>query len=186
MVTVESRGAAKSAANEPVEKKLTEEQCAAKSLEAMERFASAFERSAKRWEMIVYPAMIIFTLLAAYGFYQIYSITRDMRAMVTQAEPQIGIHMTRLTLSLQQLTDNISQMSQNINKMQKNVAVMSGDMKKMSGKMDHLQSMDAQMLSMNRSMDRMATSTNLMRWDMAKMNRSFGKPMNFMNSFMPW
>ena len=178
--------AADGAAKKPAEGKLTQEQCAAQNMVAMERFAGAFERSARRWEVIVYPSMLIFTLFAAYGFYQIYMVTRDMRVMVSQVEPQIGIHMTRLTLSLQQLTDNISQMSSNINKMQKNVAIMSTDMKKMSLQMDHLQTMDSQMLAMNRSMELMAANTNMMRWDMAKMNRSFGKPMNFMNIFMPW
>lgn len=154
--------------------------------DGIERLAVAFERSAKRWEMIIYPVMIIFTLFAAYGFYQIYSVTRDLRAAAAQVEPQIGVHLTRLTLSLQNLTDNISDMSKNIQTMQQNVAKMSADIHGMSKQMAHLKSMDQQMLSMNRSMTLMAGNTNRMQWDMAKMNRSFGKPMNFMNSFMPW
>ena len=156
------------------------------SNEGMERLAIAFERSAKRWEMIIYPVMIIFTLFAAYGFYQIYSVTRDLRAVAAQVEPQMGVHLTRLTLSMQALTDNISQMSMNIHKMQKNVARMSVDIRGMTGEMAHLKSIDDKMFTMNRSMLVMAGNTNRMQWDMAKMNRSFGKPMNFMNSFMPW
>lgn len=161
--------------------------------EGMERLAIAFERSARRWEMIIYPVMIIFTLFAAYGFFQIYTVTRDLRAVAAQIEPQMGVHMTRLTLSMQNLTNNIADMSTNIqtmqtdiSKMSNNMASMTGDIQVMSTKMKHLQSMDRQMVSMNRSMNLMANNTNRMQWDMAKMNHSIGKPMNFMNSFMPW
>jgi len=154
--------------------------------EGMDRLAVAFERSARRWEMIIYPVMIIFTLFAAYGFFQIYSVTRDLRAVAAQIEPQMGVHLTRLTLSLQNLTDNIAQMSTNIHRMQKNVAKMNNNMAMMSKQMTHLKSMDEQMLAMNHSMFMMAKNTNRMQWDMAKMNNNIGKPMNFMNSFMPW
>ncbi|MDT8281563.1 MAG: hypothetical protein RQ982_01985 [Gammaproteobacteria bacterium] len=34
----------------------------------LERFTRAFEYSARRWELIVYPSLFAFILLAGYGF----------------------------------------------------------------------------------------------------------------------
>ena len=65
--------------NEDFGNRLTEQQCMAMTSKAMERFALSFERSARRWEMIVYPAMIVMMLLAGYGFYQVYTVARDVR-----------------------------------------------------------------------------------------------------------
>jgi hypothetical protein len=40
--------------------------------------------------------------------------------------------------------------------------------------------------AMNRSMQSMTFTTATMRDDLGSMNRSIGRPMHFMNSFMPW
>jgi len=153
---------------------------------AVERIAIAFERSAKRWEMVAYPAMVIFTLLGLYGFYQIYSVSRDMRALAEQLQPQIGDHMTRLTATMETLTVNISQMSKNIDAMQSRMASMQVDTKMIANQMRHLDQMDQQLVEMNRSVQAMTTHTDMMRWNMANMNRSIARPMNFVNGFMPW
>ncbi len=44
----------------------------------MERLADTFESSAKRWELIVYPSMVAFIVLAVYGFYLVYTLSRDV------------------------------------------------------------------------------------------------------------
>ena len=154
--------------------------------DGVERLAIAFERSAKRWEMVAYPAMVVFTLLGLYGFYQIYSVTREMRLMAEQLQPQMGDHMNRLTDSMQTLTANIAQMSRNIHAMQGRVAEMSNDTRAIAQKMDHLETMDRQMASINQSVQAMTMHTDMMRWNMATMNKSIQRPLNFMNGFMPW
>jgi hypothetical protein len=53
----------------------------------LERFACSFEASARRWEIVVYPMMLAFVILAAYGFYLIYSMTRDVHRVTEQMEP---------------------------------------------------------------------------------------------------
>ena len=37
----------------------------------LERFARSFEISARRWELVVYPSLFAFIVLAAYGFFLI-------------------------------------------------------------------------------------------------------------------
>jgi len=45
---------------------------------SMDKFARVFAASAKRWEVVVYPSLLAFIVLAAYGFYLIYSMTSDV------------------------------------------------------------------------------------------------------------
>lgn len=154
--------------------------------DAVERLAVAFERSARRWEFIAYPAVVIFTLLAIYGFYQIYSVSRELRLLAEQLRPQMGQQLGQLTESMNTLTANIAQMSRNIDTMSNRVAAMASDTNEMAKHMSRLDSIDHQMGSMNQAVQSMAMHTDMMRWNIATMNRSIQKPMNFMNSFMPW
>ena len=154
--------------------------------DSIERLAIAFERSAKRWEMVAYPAMILFTLLAVFGFYKIYSVSENMRIMAESLQPQMGAHMDKLTHSMESLTANISQMSRNIDAMQQRVATMSADTKAMAEQMRVLTTMDKNIAHMNQSVSAMTAHTDMMRWNMATMNNTIQRPMSFMNSFMPW
>ncbi|MCB1053903.1 MAG: hypothetical protein KDD11_00135 [Acidobacteria bacterium] len=154
--------------------------------DSIERLAIAFEKSAKRWEMVAYPAMILFTLIAVFGFYKIYSVSENMRIMAERLQPQMGEHMDKLTTSMESLTANISQMSRNIDAMQARVATMSNDTNAMAQQMKVLATMDENIARMNQSVLAMTSHTDMMRWNMATMNRSIQRPMNFMNSFMPW
>ncbi|MFN3867742.1 MAG: hypothetical protein ACK4MF_01605 [Hyphomicrobiaceae bacterium] len=154
--------------------------------DAVERLAVAFERSARRWEFIAYPAVVIFTLLAIYGFYQIYSVSRELRLLAEQLRPQMGTQLNQLTDSMNTLTMNIAQMSRNIDAMNGKIASMSDDTKQIATRMNHLASIDQQVASMNQAVQSMTMHTDAMRWNMATMNRSIQRPMNFVNTFMPW
>ena len=154
--------------------------------DSIERLAIAFEKSAKRWEMVAYPAMILFTLIAVFGFYKIYSVSENMRIMAERLQPQMGEHMDKLTQSMESLTANIAQMSRNIDMMQQRIVTMSNDTNAISKQMSTLTTMDKNIAQMNQSVLAMTAHTDMMRWNMATMNRSIQRPMNFMNSFMPW
>ena len=49
----------------------------------LERLANTFDNSARRWEMVVYPSLFAFVLLAGYGFFLIYRLTHDIFIFVT-------------------------------------------------------------------------------------------------------
>jgi methyl-accepting chemotaxis protein len=154
--------------------------------DGVERLAIAFEKSAKRWEMVAYPAMVLFTLLAVFGFYKIYSVSENMRVMAERLQPQMGEHMDKLTNSMESLTANISQMSRNIDTMQQRMVTMSNDTNAIAQQMRVMATMDQNIAQMNQSVQAMTAHTDMMRWNIATMNRSIQRPMNFMNSFMPW
>jgi methyl-accepting chemotaxis protein len=131
----------------------------AKSMEdcmgrSMETLSQAFTASARRWEMIVYPSLFAFILLAGYGFYLIYSLTQDAH------------HMAR---NMQDISDNMVVISERM------IAVS--------------QNTDKQAAAMHEmvvNMHNMNVSMNQMRQDMSVMNYSVSRPMNKINSFMPW
>lgn len=72
-------------------------------LEPMERFVACFERSARRWEIVIYPAMFAFIILAAYGFYLVYSLTYDMHRMARS--------MDTMVVSMQEMSDKLDTMN---------------------------------------------------------------------------
>ena len=125
--------------------------------QSLEQLATGFTESARRWEMIVYPTMVAFIILAGYGFFLIYSLTKDVHLVVQD--------MHKITTSMERIVVNMDTMSKNMVVMTQTVDSQSGSMKEMTY---HIRGMN---MSMNK-----------MRYDMTNMSR----PMNFMNDFLPW
>ncbi len=145
----------------------------------LQEFEKKADASTKRMQMLVYPAMVAFFILAAFGFYLIYSLTSDVRRM----------------------TDTFVGMS---NSIETNMDTIAGTMGHMSGKMDSLvnstETMSSNVGSMTNSTTDivesmsgmrsatydMAASTNNMQRDIWSMNKNISTPLSFMNSFLPW
>ena len=79
----------------------------------VDRLSAAFESSARRWELIVYPSLFAFIILAAYGFYLVYSLAKDMHYMAISVDS----HMTVLAGNMQSVSENMGQMTANIRTM---------------------------------------------------------------------
>ncbi|MDX2289360.1 MAG: hypothetical protein NW217_11135 [Hyphomicrobiaceae bacterium] len=156
------------------------------AIDGTQRLADCFERSARRWEMIIYPAMIIFTLFAGIAFVQIYRLTTDIRGVAQQVQPQVGEQLVKVSESMQILTHSIQQISHDIRAMHDAIAAMQKHTAVMADQIEHLRSIDANMAQMNHNVGLMTQHTDTMRWNMANMNRSIARPMNFMNSLVPW
>ncbi|WP_373507320.1 hypothetical protein [Thiocapsa sp.] len=142
---------------------------------AIDRLSQAFETSAKRWELIVYPSLFAFIILAAYGFYLVFSLAKDVHYLAIS----VDTNMTVLASNMQSISDNMGQMSANVRTMAVSVDSMARDVNTLEPMLTSIQTMD-------RSMQAMTMSTSSMRHDMAGMNQSIGRPMQFMNWFMPW
>ncbi|MCW9024607.1 MAG: hypothetical protein OQK73_07975 [Gammaproteobacteria bacterium] len=128
---------------------------------SMDELTKTFTASARRWEMIVYPSMFAFILLSIYGFFLIFSLTRDV-SIVADEMKSINGNMQSVVLNM----DTIS----------KNIVVMTHTVDAQSASM---QEMTMHMRGMNMSMSQM-------RHDLSVMNHSVSKPMSLMNSFLPW
>ena len=134
------------------------EDCMGKSMELL---SNTFAASARRWEMIVYPSLFAFVLLAAYGFFLIYSLSANV---------------SRIADSMDSMTKNMTHVAMNMDKVTQNMVLMTQTVDSQS---TSLHEVVTNMRGMNRSMARMG-------YDMSVMNNNVSRPMSFMNSFMPW
>ncbi|HED15601.1 MAG TPA: hypothetical protein ENI64_02100 [Gammaproteobacteria bacterium] len=148
------------------------QECMGKSLEAL---SNTFAASARRWEMIVYPAMAAFVVLAGYGFYLIYSLTVDVSRLADRME--------EVTVSINTVANSMADMTDKMILVADKMALISSDAHVGVVAMTH---MVDQMTGMNRSMSEMSGNMDNMRANLAYMNRSVSRPMNMMSSFMPW
>lgn len=142
---------------------------------AIDRLSQAFETSARRWELIVYPSLFAFIILAAYGFYLVFSLAKDVHYLAISVDS----NMTVLASNMQAISDNVGQMSANVRTMAVSVESISRDV-------STLEPMLTSMETMDQAIQSMTYSTANMRDDMRVMNQNIGRPMSFMNWFMPW
>ncbi|MFY9642014.1 MAG: hypothetical protein ACLPJW_03975 [Rhodomicrobium sp.] len=155
-------------------------------IEALEGLCNSFQRSARRWEIIVYPSIVALIAMTGGAFFFIYTLTRDMRDLALQMEPQLGLSIIKVADSVSQLSASLDQMSRNVDTMRTRMDTMSADVSTMSKQMRSLETMTAQMAQMNASMYAMNAQADAMRLNMNSMNQSIGRPMSMFNSFMPW
>ncbi len=149
----------------------------------LERLADTFHQSARRWEMVVYPSLFAFVLLASYGFFLIYRLTHDisilshsvtrMAVIVSEAMPKMSKDMDVMTGSIDSMTNNISGMSREVSAM--------------SGQMETLTPLSRNISSMTGTMNEMNRSVYGMQRDMGGMNRTISSgPFGMMNDVMPF
>jgi uncharacterized protein YoxC len=173
--------------------------------DAMERFANVFEASARRWELIIYPAMLAFVVLAAYGFFLIYTLSKDIHSLALGMDPNMGRNLSNISESVVYLSENIRTMTRRVHNMSESVEYMSKKMERvhnmsesveyMSKKMDSLEhlepmlvnmrGMNSSMAGMNYNMQLMTVTGEGMRHEVGRMGESM-RPLNFMNNFVPW
>jgi len=151
----------------------------------MSQFARSFEASARRWELVVYPSMLAFIILAAYGFFLIYKLTTDI--------DQITVQMGEIRGSMVNINENFGSITNNMNTLTKSMVKMTGFVDSISQDVrEQNAAMGAIVVSldrMNHSIDTMSYTIYQMSYDTASMGRNLQNttgPMRFMNSFMPW
>lgn len=142
---------------------------------SINRLSQAFESSAKRWELIVYPSLFAFIILAAYGFYLVFSLAKDIHYLAISVDS----NMTVLSSNMQSMSDDLTQVSANVRTMAVSVESISRDVGTLEPILTSMETMD-------KAMQSMTFTTANMREDMAGMNHNIGRPMTFMNKFMPW
>ena len=144
-------------------------ECAACSSTIISDFAKSFDKSARRWELIVYPSLFAFIILAMYGFFLIYSLTQDIRTMASSIDPQMGLNMGNLSISISNLSDNVALMSTHLEYISDNMETMSVDMQSMAENMEH---MTDSITGMDKNVNVMAASVQSLTSTIITMNKS--------------
>ncbi len=156
--------------------------------DTMDRFVNLFESSARRWELIVYPAMLAFVVLAAYGFFLIYTLSKDIHTLALSVDPQMSKNLSNISESVIYLSENIRTMTRRVHNMSESVEYMSAKMdalENLEPMLINMRGMNTSMQAVNDNMFRMNQTGDAMRYDVNKMGNSM-RPMNFMNNFVPW
>lgn len=133
----------------------------------MVRLADTFESSAKRWELIVYPSMIAFIVLAIYGFYLIYSLSRDVHNLsltVIALTESVDNNLTHMSTSVTAMDHTMTKLNNNIGRINTNVETMT-----------------VNLATMTYNTNSMAGSTHRMSRDI----NNISSPMGFMSGFFP-
>jgi uncharacterized protein YoxC len=146
------------------------------------RLSEVFESSARRWELIVYPSLFAFIILAAYGFYLIYNLAKDVHYLAIS----VDTNMTTLSGNMQNVSENMSQLTANIRAMTVTMDSIDNKVATLKPMLANLDSMDGAMQSMTYATHTMGRSTQNMQVDMQRLNHSFSRPMSFVNAFIPW
>ena len=159
---------------------------------ALTDFSKNFEKSAHRWEIMIYPAMLLFFVLAMSGFYLIYSLTQDMHALAKNVDPQMAHNLQTMAINIQSLSGNIqdmtgkiTQMSENIHQIDLTMGSMDSHMSDVSQKMNTLEPLLVNISEMNMSMRAMRDATGQMSRDLTNLNHNVGRPMSKFN-MLPW
>ena len=87
---------------------------------------------------------------------------------------------------MQNVSENMSQLTANIRAPRRSRWSIDNKVATLEPMLANLDSMDGAIQSMTHATHTMGRSTQYMQVDLARMNNNIGRPMSFMNSFMPW
>lgn len=146
------------------------------------RLSEVFESSARRWELIVYPSLFAFIILAAYGFYLVYNLAKDVHYLAISVDS----NMTTLAGNMQNVSENMGQLTANIRAMTVTMDSIDNKVATLEPMLANLDSMDGAIQSMTHATHTMGRATQYMQADMGRLSYSVGRPMSFMNAFIPW
>ena len=144
----------------------------------LDNFSRTFEASARRWELVVYPSLLAFIVLAAYGFFLIYTLTGDVSRLARSME-SVVVSMDGVVTTMTTVSGNVSAMSTNLTSIADNVGDGSETMVHMNDKMNDI----------SETMHVMTVPMYQIRHDMAGMNHNMHKvaqPMRMMGGIMPF
>jgi len=153
----------------------------------MDRFVRVFEASVRRWELVIYPAMLGFVVLASYGFFLIYTLSKDISTMAQGMDPELGKHLSHISESVIYLSENMRTMTRRVYHMSESVETMAGRMETLEylePMLANMQGMNLSMEAMSQNMHTMNISIDGMRYDMGDMSHSL-QPMDRMNNILP-
>lgn len=130
-------------------------------------------------QMVVYPAMVAFIILAAYGFYLVQSLTTDVHNLTqTIAEMNTTVHgnMTQISGTMDTMNHRMGSLVNATDQMTNNIMGMNSSTQTMAGNIQQ----------MNASTQNMAASAYNMQRDMWSMNKNISGPMKMFNKFSPF
>lgn len=144
----------------------------------LDKFARTFEASARRWELVVYPSLLAFIVLAAYGFYLIYTLTGDVNRLARSMETVV-VAINNMSVDLNAVSGNVAGISGDLSTIATDVGSGSQDMGHLLVKLDDI----------NTSVGVMAVPMYHIRNDMGRMSHTMHDatgPMKMVSGMFPF
>ncbi|QTR50552.1 hypothetical protein [Candidatus Thiothrix anitrata] len=130
-------------------------------------------------QMIVYPAMVAFIILSAYGFFLVQSLTTDVHRLtetITSMNESVQTNMQSIAGTMGTMSNQMGALVESTGNMSNNIVGMNSSTQDMAGNIQQ----------MNASTQNMAVSTYNMQRDMWSMNKNISGPMKMFNKFSPF
>lgn len=130
-------------------------------------------------QIIVYPSLVAFVVLAAYGFYLVQALTTDVHRLtetIANMNDTVDRNLTYMSGYMNNINNQITGMALSTESMTQHIAQMTNTTQNMSG----------DMRQMNVSTQNMAASTYNMQRDLWSMNKNVSKPFKAMGKFLPF
>jgi len=140
----------------------------------LERLTESFEVSARRWELVVYPALLAFIVLASYGFFLVYSLTNSVHEM------RNDIHQY-----LSYMSNEMNVMSDSVNVMTKNMAHMTNDVSRVSHNTAIIKPMVGSLQAMKGSLHDVTLAVTYMRNDVGHMSAAMTRSLDMVDTMLP-
>ena len=112
----------------------------------------------------------------------VYNLAKDVHYLAIS----VDTNMTTLAGNMQNVSENMSQLTANIRAMTVTMDSIDNKVATLEPMLANLDSMDGSIQSMTYATHNMGRSTQYMQTDISRMNHNIGRPMSFMNAFMPW
>lgn len=152
----------------------------------LQEFEKKADATTRRLQILVYPAMIAFVILASFGFYLIYSLTSDVNRMadtISHMSGSIDRNMDSISSTMGHMSGKMDILADSTQSMSANVGTMSTNVGSMT---DNTVEMVNSIGGLRAATYDMAASTNNMQRDMWSLNKNISTPLSFMNNFLPW
>jgi len=141
----------------------------------LDKLTNNFELSARRWEIVVYPSLLAFIVLACYGFYLIYNLTRDIHNMSQSVDRYMG-----------EMSSNMAVMSNTVSSMEKNLSFMTIRVGNMNQSLATLDPLLFSMESMSKNTQTINATMQHMQRHMTAITNDVTRPLHFINTYAPW
>ncbi len=151
--------------------------------------AKTMTKGIRRWEKVIYPMMIGFVILAIYGFYLIYNVTKDMHSITNNmmSMTRAVVTMTNtMNQKMNQIDHQMGAINIHMDKMTQHMAAipkMTGNIKEMT---QAIHGMNSSIGYMNQYVYSMVRSTSDMSSNLGELNDNISAPMKSMNNVVPW
>lgn len=137
------------------------------------------------WQVVVFPAMTAFFILAAYGFYLIYNLVGDVHRIADSVGINMGTmagQMQQVSANLDELTGSVHSISVNLDDLTVRVGDMGDTMTVISSNVETLPSMLNNMDDMKVSMSLIDSHMSSMNQNIEIMNGQIGTMTNYMGT----